>query len=76
MKFLKWMDNNPKWLKIVLALPMLQILWGVYRVIKAAKAKNILFTIIGILLIIPGAGFMWLLDLITLIIMDKILWIE
>ena len=76
MKFLKWMDNNPKWLKIVLALPMLQIRWGVYRVIKAAKAKNILFTIIGILLIIPGAGFMWLLDLITLIIMDKILWIE
>lgn len=76
MKFLKWMDGNPKWLKVILAIPMLQIVWGIYRVVKAIKKKNILFIIIGILLIVPGAALVWLVDMITLIVMDKILWIE
>lgn len=76
MKFLKWMDGNPKWLKVILAIPMLQIVWGIYRVVKAIKKKNILFIIIGILLIVPGALLVWLVDMITLIVMDKILWIE
>ena len=76
MKFLKWMDGNPNWLKVILAIPMLQIVWGIYRVVKAIKKKNILFIIIGILLIVPGAALVWLVDMITLIVMDKILWIE
>ena len=39
--FVKWMDDAPLWLKIVFALPVLDIIWAVYRIIKGAAYGNI-----------------------------------
>ena len=68
MEFIKWMDKNPMWLKLVLSLPVLDIAWAVYRILKGIDKKNTLLLVIGILWIIPGSVICWLADLICVII--------
>ncbi len=72
MGYVKWMDNNPKWLKVVLAI-FLGIFWGIYRIVKSAVEGNMLGVILGIVLLFVGVLVMWV-DIVTLILMDKILW--
>ena len=73
MGYVKWMDENPKWLKVILSL-FLGFFWTLYRILKSAKDKNMLGVILGIILLFVGAPFMWLVDLITLLFMNKVLW--
>lgn len=73
MGYVKWMDNNPKWLKVVLAIFSLGIFWGIYRIVKSAVEGNMLGVILGIVLLFVGVLVMWV-DIVTLILMDKILW--
>lgn len=73
---IKAFDNLPKWLKVVLALPLLDILWNIYRLIKSIKKDNIVGIILAILLITIGLVFMWLVDIITILLYDKVLWID
>ncbi len=73
MGYVKWMDGNPKWLKVILSL-FLGIFWTLYRILKSVKDKNMLGVILGIILLFVGAPFMWLVDLITLLFMNKVLW--
>lgn len=75
MGFVKWMDNNPKWLKIVLAIPFLDIIWVVYRLVKSMTDKNVLGIVLAIILLVVGIPFLWIVDIVTLILMDKVLWI-
>ncbi len=70
--FLKEMDNLPKLLKLILCLPALDIIWAVYRIIKGVTKESLVQLIIGILWIVPGAAFLWLVDMICLIFADKL----
>lgn len=73
---IKALDGLPKWLKIVLALPVLDIIWNIYRLVKSIKKDNLVGIILAVLLIIIGIAFMWLVDIITLLVRDKVLWID
>ena len=75
-KFVKSMDDLPKFLKIILALPFVDIIWAIYRVVKSASKKNTLGLILGVLLIIFGIPFLWLVDIITIVLFDKVVWID
>lgn len=68
---IKAMDKLPWIVKLILCLPVLDIVWAVYRIIKGLDKKNGLMILIGILWIIPGAVICWLLDLICTIIYGK-----
>lgn len=70
-KFVKAMDGLPWILKLILCIPALNIVWAVYRIVKGLSTKNTLMLIIGILWIIPGAVFCWLIDLICTIFSGK-----
>lgn len=70
--FLKEMDNLPKLLKLILCLPALDIIWGVYRIIKGVTKESLVQLIVGILWIVPGAVFLWLVDMICLLLNDKL----
>ena len=74
--FLKEMDNLPKLLKIILCLPGLDIIWAVYRIIKGVTKDSLVQLIVGILWILPGAPFLWLVDMITTILQEKILFAD
>ena len=71
--FIKAMDDLPLILKIILALPALDIVWGNYRIVKGVAYKNVVTLIFGILWIIPGSVICWILDIVTLLLNNKLL---
>lgn len=75
-ELVKSMDSLPKVVKVLLAIPFLDIIWVVYRLCRSIVKKNTLGIILGILLIIFGIPFLWLVDIITLVAMDKVIWID
>ena len=70
MEFIKAFDNLPKIVKIILAIPFLDIIWAIYRIVKGALNSNPVTLIAGILWIIPGSAICWILDIVFLIL-DK-----
>lgn len=71
--FIKAMDELPLVLKIILAIPMLDIVWAIYRIIKGVAYKNVVTLIAGILWIIPGSVVCWILDIVFLATTHKLL---
>ena len=63
-------EKLPKIAKIILALPFLDIIWAIYRIIKGIAYKNFITLIAGILWIVPGCVICWILDLVFAIL-DK-----
>jgi len=66
--FVKWMDNCPLVLKIIFALPGLDLVWAIYRVVKGVAYHKTDLVIAGILWIVFGWIALWLIDLISIII--------
>lgn len=69
--FIKWMDNAPFILKIIFSLPGINIIYGIYRIVKGLDKGNMVMLIVGILWIFLGAVAFWLIDLISVIIFKK-----
>ncbi|MBQ1942534.1 MAG: hypothetical protein II368_02670 [Clostridia bacterium] len=67
----KQLNDLPFILKLILCIPVLDIVWSVGRVLNALAKKNLVWTIIGVLTIFPGAAFMWLVDIILVIMRGK-----
>lgn len=74
--FINGMDGLALWIKIILALPGLDIVWNVYRLVRSIDKGNALGIVLGVILIIVGIPFMWLVDIISLIVANKVLWID
>lgn len=74
--FINGMDGLALWIKIILALPGLDIIWNVYRLVRSIDKGNVLGIVLGVILIIVGIPFMWLVDIISLIVANKVLWID
>lgn len=70
------LDSLPKWGKLLLALPVLDIVWVVYRLVRSIEKKNTLGIVLAAVLIFVGIPFMWLIDFITLLLQDRIYWID
>lgn len=75
-EFLKAIDSLPKVIKILLAIPFLDIIWVVYRLGLSITQKSTLGIVLAVILIIVGIPFLWIVDIITLIVEDKVLWFE
>ena len=73
---LKFVDNSPLIVKVILALPALDIVWAVVRVIRSLNANNLIGTVIAIALIIVGLPFVWLIDLVCILLKGNIWWID
>ena len=74
--FISAMDGLPKVVKIILAIPFLDIIWAVYRLIRSLDNKNTLGIVLAIVLIIFGIPFLWLIDIICIIINDRVWWLD
>lgn len=74
--FISAMDKLPLWAKILLAIPMLDIVWVVYRLIKSINANNTLGIVLAIILIVIGIPFLWLVDIISIIVLNKVIWLD
>ena len=74
--FIKTMDNLPLIVKLILALPALDIIWNVVRLLKSVDKNNVVGIVLALILIFVGAPFMWLIDLICILLKGKIWWLD
>ncbi len=75
-KLIKAIDELPWIVKLLLCIPALDIVWAVYRLCRSLTANNTLGIVLAILCIIPGAAFVWLVDLICVLVNGKIWWLD
>ena len=74
--FCDWMDGQSRLLKIIFCLPILDILWGVYRLGGAIANKDVLHIVLAVLWIIFGGWIGWILDLVFILITGRICWFK
>ena len=72
----KAFDKLPKWLKIVLALPFLDIVWAFYRLARSISKGSVLGIVLAIVMIIVCPALFWIVDIITIALTGKVLWIN
>ena len=63
-ELLKAVDGLPLILKVILCIPCIDVCYGICRIVKGASKNDVVWLILGILTVFPGAFFMWILDLI------------
>ena len=64
MEFIKAFDNLPKIAKIIFALPFLNIIWAIYRIVKGVTENNTITLVAGIVWIFGACTITWVLDLV------------
>ncbi len=67
------LNGLPLIIKVILCIPAVDIVWGIARICKGLADKNLLFTILGILTVFPGAAFIWIVDLILVLLRGRAL---
>ena len=70
---IKAMDNLPWIVKLILCIPALDIVWTVYRLLRSLVAGNVIAIVLSIVLFIC-APFVWLIDLICVILNKEVWW--
>lgn len=75
-KFCNSMDDLSLGVKIILALPVINIIWWVYRICKSAFFDDIVGLLIAVIILIVGIPFIWLVDIIFLLLYNKVLWFD
>ena len=70
--FIKAIDNLPWIVKLLFCLPVVDIIWAIYRIVKGAATGNILMLVVGILWIVIGGTVLWLVDLICILVFGRI----
>lgn len=69
-------DGLPKIAKIILAIPALDIVWVIYRLLKSIDKQNTVGIVIAAALIIVGLPWLWIVDIIFLVLYDKVWWLD
>lgn len=66
--FLKQVDSWPLIVKVLLCIPLVEIFYGICRIINGVVKNDVLWIVLAILTIFPGAFFMWILDLVWVLL--------
>lgn len=74
-EYVKIFSGFGKLVKFIFALPCLNLTWSIYRIFKSAIKKNTLGVILGIALIFVFPV-LSIIDMITIILANKVLWID
>ena len=69
-------DKLPKIAKFILALPGLDIVWAIYRIVKGVVYKNFTTLIAGLVWLFAGWAILWVIDLVTIGMKETLLFAE
>lgn len=76
--YTQWMEKQSLVIKILLAIPLLDISWDIYRLFKALAEKDsenfIVKLIVAILLLVPGIFITWLIDIVWILLKGNGFW--
>jgi hypothetical protein len=70
------MAGLPKLVKLILCIPALDIVWTIYRLCRSLEKKNVVGIVLAIVLLIVGIPWVWLIDLICVILKGEVWWID
>ena len=73
---IKTFDSLPLILKVILAIPALDIIWWIYRICRSLDKNNIVGVVIAVILMCVGIPFMWLVDILCILIKGNVFWID
>ncbi len=73
---IKFFDDLPLIVKVIFALPVLDILWAVYRLCRSINKENALGIVLAVLMLLICPAIFWLVDIITLLINGKVIWLD
>lgn len=77
MGFIKWMDKQSRLVKILFCLPIVDILWAIYRIVGCFTGEfKIVRFILAIIWLLLGGEILWLLDLICILVTNHICWFK
>jgi ABC-type Na+ efflux pump permease subunit len=62
-------------IKLILCIPFLEIVTSVVRVLDGICENNVLKIVLSVLTIFPGAAFMWVVDLIWVLVYKRHFWL-
>ncbi|MBE6724097.1 MAG: hypothetical protein E7576_02700 [Ruminococcaceae bacterium] len=69
-QFTQSLEGMPLLVKLILALPMLDIIWSIYRIVSALDKKDVVALIISIvLLFIPVT---WIFDIVMVLLTGNV----
>ena len=74
--FIVAMEKLPLLVKVLLAFPFLDIVWVVYRIIRSVDKQNWVGVLIAVIFIIIGIPFLWLIDMLCILIIGHVWWIN
>lgn len=74
--FIQSMDDLALEVKCLFCIPAIAIVWWVYRIVKSLDKHNDVGVILAVVLLIVGIPFMWLFDLICILLKGKVFWID
>ncbi|MGN0806670.1 MAG: hypothetical protein ACI4MC_06480 [Candidatus Coproplasma sp.] len=57
-------NGLPLIIKVLLCIPAIEIFYGVCRVVNGVVKNDLVWIVLAILTIVPGAFFMWVIDLV------------
>ncbi|MGN1042831.1 MAG: hypothetical protein ACI4SK_05050 [Christensenellales bacterium] len=75
-ELLEAFDNLPKIVKIIFALPGLDVIWAVYRIVKGVLNKNMVTLVAGLVWLFAGWAILWIADIVMLAMKDKLLFAD
>lgn len=73
---IKSIDSLPFFLKVILALPGIDLVWVIYRLCRSLVKQNMIGIVIAIAAIIIGLPWLWVVDIISLLVMGKVWWLD
>ena len=65
-ELIKAIDALPLLVKVILAIPALDIVWGIYRICRSVDKNNVVGIVVSVLLLF--VPFMWLIDIIVILL--------
>ena len=74
--YTKWMESQPKWIKILLCCWICDITWAIWRICKALEHGSVLELILGILWIVGSCTLLWILDIVWILLFNYPFWFK
>ena len=73
---IKALRDLPMLVKVILALPGLDVVWVVYRLLRSLDKNNILGVVVAALAIFVGLPWLWVVDIIFIVLKGDVWWID
>ena len=69
-------DDLPLIVKIIFSLPVIDVIWSVYRLCRSIDKQNVVGIVLAVLLLFFGPTIVWVIDLICVLLNGKVWWLD